>query len=146
MSVKVDKIEDAWIASINTELKTALGLKTVGTFEGSFDEESLQNSIIRAPYVLVQCVDDFSVEKSNQRTLKSQQIFSLVVGAESLRNRREQQKGCYTILDALREKYDGMILQISNEEFVELRWQRSVFVLSVPGLLVYQQIYHIQNN
>lgn len=142
--ILITHIEDAWIADINANLKTPLGLKEVGTFEGTFDEEALKESIFRAPYTLLQYVDDYPKETTSKGTNASEQIFSVVVGASSLRNHQEGRRGCYTILEALRTQYDGKIFTIGTT-FVQLKWKRSVFVLSVPGLLVYQQIYHITN-
>jgi len=158
MPVDIGLIEDAWINKIETDLKTSLGLKMVSPFEGSFDEQTLSQYIVKAPFIFLQCIDDHEILKANgYKTEKATQIFSLIVGCQNLRDRRDGQKGCYSILSALKNTYDGVTLMVPlpappapapklPDEFVQLSWERNTFLMSIKGLLIYHSVFHIPEN
>ena len=156
--VDIVRIEESWLKDIVTNLKSSLGLKMVEPFEGSFDETTLAQQIVNAPFIWLQLLDDHQIEKTNgYKTTKSMQTFSLVVGAQNLGDRRKGQKGCYSILGSLKDRYDGYTLMVPQvvppapapalpDEFVQLSWERNTFLMSITGLLVYQSSFNIPEN
>ncbi len=158
MPVDIALIEDAWINDILSTLKTSLGLKMVSPFEGSFDEQTLSQYIVKSPFIFLQCIDDHQTLKANAyKTEKAEQVFSLVVGCQNLRDRRDGQKGCYSILSALKSTYDGTTLSVPvpsppapapqlPDQFVQLSWEKNSFLMSIKGLLIYHAVFNIPEN
>lgn len=138
--IDIDKIEDGWLADINTNLKTALGLKTVATYESEFDLKTLQQMILLTPFALIHYGGlptplDRAV---NRQVIKAQEVFLVYLGAQTLRDRKDVQRGCYTMIKAFRNRYDGNSVAISgggNSPTFGLEFIRPT--LSEGGLVVY---------
>lgn len=144
--VDIDKIEDALLADIKANLASTLGLKTIDTFEQQYENKESAARLVVAPFVLLYYYDGVPVQKeSGLSTIKIRDEFHFYVGSHNLRDKRGGQKGCYSILNELRKRYDGGVLAIdSPAASVVLSMEgRGKFVSSEGGIIVYVARYSI---
>lgn len=140
--IDVDKIEDALVAGING---AGLNLKTVSAYEADFDQAQPSQLLLMNPFVLVhyeglevddeQRLHDYSVGRNGQE-------FTFTVGSQSLKDRRDGQKGCYTIIRGLRGLFDGKTLTADGKQ-IPIGLVRETFVDSRGGLIVYASTYRV---
>ena len=112
--LKLKDIEDAWIADARAHIAE---IKTVTTHEKEFDEQTLINLMPLMPFTLVRYAGTTPEETERNADGSSgikRRSLQLAVGASTLRSRKEGQRGCYDILDDLRERYDGLTLVIGG--------------------------------
>ena len=134
----IQAIEDAWKADVAANLQSSLGLKTIDSYEKEFDENALQTKILIPPFFLFQYVSADPIQKfGDQSTEKQEEKFMVFCGAATLLSRRAQQTGCYALLDAIKNQYDGATLQVTSTQPITLSWQGRRFVKAMPGFMVY---------
>ena len=134
--IDVDVIEDALIADIKANIS---GLKTVETHETDFDNKTAQQLILLNPFILIKYGGLVPVEGerlANQGSGMKLPRFVFSIGAQSLRTRKDAQRGCYSILKELGARYDGGTL-VTAQGDVDLALTREQFLFSDGGLVVY---------
>lgn len=134
--IPIDKIEDALIAEIKASVA---GIKTVEVHESHFDERTLAALIPYTPFVLIRYGRLRPVETERGADAGSgvkRRSFFLSIGSKSLRSRKETQRGCYEILNTLRDQFDGGVVTTS-EGTVHFALADEDFLFSHSGLIVY---------
>jgi len=132
----LEDIEDCLIDDMKANIE---GIKTVDTHEKEFDEQTLGLLIPRAPFGLIRYVESRGVESEETSEGKEGVIkrsFVLALGASSMRSKKEGQRGCYSLLDQVRNRYDGCHLAVGDEEIV-LYWDGDALIYSGKGIIVY---------
>lgn len=134
--LKLKDIEDALLSDIRANIT---GIKTAETHEAEFDESTLTNLIPRAPFILVRyggTDPDEGERHADGSSGVSGREFHLTVAAASLRTKKEAQRGCYDLLDALRERYDGLNLVVGSSS-VTLAYDGDMHRVTTVGLVIY---------
>jgi phage gp37-like protein len=134
--LQLKNIEDALIADV---LANIAGIKTCATHEREFDDMLLSALLPRVPFVLIRYGGTNPTEserKANGASGLNGREFHLTIGAESLRSIKESQRGCYDIIDDLRERYDGYNLSVSGES-VTLTYDGDNHRFTGQGVVVY---------
>jgi hypothetical protein len=132
----LSSIEDALIADIKSNIT---GVKTCETHEKEFDELILQALLPRSPFVLIRYGGTSPIEEerfANDASGVNRRDFYLSIGSESLRTRKEAQRGDYDLLDEIRERYDGKSLTVGSGS-VTLSYKGDFLLFSWKGLVVY---------
>lgn len=147
--IEVDKIEDAIINLIKSNIGK---LKTVDTYEADYDQREVAQLLLLTDYILVHYSGGSAVEgerfHSGESTVR-EQGFHFYIGSKSLRQRRDSQLGCYSILNQLEKLFDGKTVDViseSGEESFRLQWVNEEFVTSIGGLIVYRTFYKFYQN
>jgi hypothetical protein len=113
--LKLEDIEDAFIEDAKANIE---GVRSVETHEKEFDDMALITLMPRAPFILVRYGGTEIIETergaAGQSGLKKRS-FHLAVGSQFLRTRKAMQRGCYDIMDSMRERYDGFNLTVGSE-------------------------------
>lgn len=142
--IDLGKVEDAWIADIEANLKAPLGLKTVVTHEPEYDNRTLQSLMPMTPFVLLRSGRFKAIEdqrKADGSSGLNESVFSIVFGATSLRDKKDARHGNYTIMKAFKERYDGGKITITGEGQINLRFVDQNFLDSEGGVIAYIQLY-----
>lgn len=132
-------IEDALIAEIKA---TVPALKTVVPHEGEFDESKLEQIRPMVPFVLVRyggLVPQEGQRLADNASGIKKESFHLAVGAHSLRSKQDAQRGAYSLLGSLRDKFDGFTLTVSGEP-IAFGLESIDFLFAVRGLVVYEMV------
>lgn len=129
-------------------LKAALpDVYAIETRVGSLSEEELKNSIGRAPFVQVEYNSGARRMASEEGTARQRVLtFNLYVGAKSLRNKKDAQRGSYGILEAVREKLDGSTFTDTDDQTRRagpFRWENEQIFADLPGGTVYIAVYSL---
>lgn len=138
--IDIDKIEDAWIADIKANIG---GVKTVAVHEAPFDMKAIQAILALSPFILIRYGGLLPVEgakTSSGRSGLNRLTFFVSVGAHELRDPKIGQRGCYSMLKALRDRYDGKSL-ITAAGPVYLSLESEDLIESNQGLIVYGAVY-----
>jgi hypothetical protein len=135
--IPIADIEDELIEDIKVSVT---GIKTVDTLEQEFNEETLKGLFLKAPLVLIRWVELKPNESERGADggsgIKHEQ-YLLVIGAQSLRSRKERQRGCYSIIDILRERYDGgHVLTVEGAE-ITLQLEAIRYLFTANGVTYY---------
>jgi len=140
--VDVDKIEDAIVTAVSG---AGLGLKKVAPYEADYDQQQISQLLVLAPFVLVN-YDGLEVDEDQRFQDMSvgvnSQDFTLYVGSQSLKDRQDAQRGCYTILRGLRTLFDGKVIT-ADAKPLNIGLVREFFVSSQGGLIVYAATYRV---
>lgn len=134
--VSLADTEDALIADMTAAVS---GVKTIATHEKEFDKSILSALLPRSPFVLIRYggTDPDETERhADGSSGMNGREFYLSIGAESLRTRKEAQRGAYDILDAIRVRYDGLTLTTDSGE-VTLAYKGDRLLSSEDSLVVY---------
>jgi len=142
--IPVVDIQTTWIADINANLKAPLGIITVDTHQPEYDNQALAALMALTPFVLLRYGRLQPVESERRADggsgLKRQE-FSLVFGNSSLLSSEEARAGCYAMLDAFRERYDGGTLVVPGKGQIDLQLEDEMFLDSDGGVIAYAAIY-----
>lgn len=135
--IALEDIEDALKADMKANIT---GLKTVETHEKEFDKALLSALLPRAPFTLIRYggtnPHDDERHADNSSGMNGRE-FHLTIGAESLRSKKEGQRGVYKFLDMIKERYDGMQLTVGSES-ISLHYDGDAFWFSSDSLVVYK--------
>jgi len=135
--LKLADIEDALIADMKASIT---GLKTCATHEKEFDEQTMQQLKPITPFALVRYGGTNPTESERHADGSSGmngREFHITVGSVSLRSKSESQRGCYDLLDAMKERYDGFTLSVTGGE-VLLSYDGDAHQFSNNGVTVYR--------
>jgi len=115
------------------------GIRFAKTHEAEFDEKTLMALTPLAPFVLLR-YGGLKPEPDQRMADEGSGIkkprFFLSIGSTSLRDKSDAQRGCYSILDELRARYDGGALATDLGD-VNLALEEEIFIFSAGGLIVY---------
>jgi phage gp37-like protein len=142
--IPVKDIQDAWIADINAHLKGSLGINTVDTHQPEYDNRTLAELMVLTPFVLLRYGRLQAVESERAAdggSVLRRQEFSLVFGDTSLLSSEEARAGCYAMLDAFRDRYDGGTLVVPDKGQIDLQLEEEMFLDSDGGVVAYYAIY-----
>jgi phage gp37-like protein len=135
--IATEDIEDALILDIKANIT---GIGTVDTLEKEFSEETLKGMLLKTPFALIRWAGLKPVESERgadgSSGMKREQ-YALIVGAQSVRSRKSAQRGCYTIIDDLRERYDGRTPLTVDSTEIYLQLDEVQFLFCKDGLTVY---------
>ncbi|MBI2428736.1 MAG: hypothetical protein HYV29_08080 [Ignavibacteriales bacterium] len=138
-------IEDAFLADQRMNIA---GVKTCDTHEREFDEMILEELMPRVPFILTRYggtkPDEGERHADNSSGIKGRE-FHLTIGSESLRTKKEAQRGCYDIMDALIERYDGFVLNVGGSS-VTLSYDGDDPFFSSKGLVTYRMFFKWTEN
>ncbi len=143
--LRLADIEDAWM---NDAKANITGVKTAETHETEFDDALLTALLPRAPFVLFRyggTVPDEDERHADGSSGINERRFTLTIGAESLRSKKEAQRGCYDLLDDLRERYDGFRLTVGSSS-ITLNFDGDTPWSSGQGLVTYKQLWRWDEN
>ncbi|MGD0591040.1 MAG: hypothetical protein ABSA44_09615 [Bacteroidota bacterium] len=113
--ISIANTQDALIADVKAKVT---GLKTVDVMEGEFTAKTLQELIMLAPFVIGSYRMPKPVETERDAaggsgTLEHQ--FILIVGAATLLQKYKAQRTCLSIIDDIKDLYDGKSLMVDGE-------------------------------
>lgn len=147
--IDIGKIEDAWIVDIETNLKAALGLKTIVGHEPKYDDMTLATLMPLTPFVLLRSgrlTPEQSEREASGKSGVKKSEFSIVFGHSSLRSSKDARHGCYDIMAAFMVRYDGGVITVPGEGQINLQFEDQVFLDSEGGVVSYMQIYSYYDN
>ncbi len=145
--IGVKPINAAWIADIVAELKTPLGLKTIEAHSSQYDDKLLNELMPLAPAILIRYGYLRPVEfAANGGSSLNKQVFTITFIAESLLGTQDASNGCYDMLDAFRNRYNGGTLTVPDEGLIHLKLEEEGIVQSGDGLSVYFAIYSFEQD
>jgi len=130
------KIEDAWKVDAKANIT---GLKTAATHEASFDVKTLAALMPLTPFILFRwggISPEPGERMSDEASGVKKSRFFLSIGATSLLSKTAAQRGCYDIIDAVIDRYDGGTITTTDGS-VDLALESVNFVFSDGGLIVY---------
>jgi phage gp37-like protein len=120
--INVEDVEDEMIAAIKAGIPDFL---TVETHEPVIDEKELSTIIARLPCCFILMQAEVPIEESrlqNGQAVLVDTKFTLLIGTHSLRNKKEGQRGCYSLLRATRELFEGNTFTINGETTQPMVW------------------------
>jgi phage gp37-like protein len=138
-------IEDALIADAKANIS---GVKTVETHEKEFDAMVLSALLPRTPFIFIRYNGTTPAEderRADNAAGISGREFVMTVGAESLRTRKDAQRGAYDLLDALRERYNGLALAVGAETII-FYYDGDRWIFTSDSLVAYQIFFKWDEN
>lgn len=129
-------IEDALIIDIKANIP---GMKTVATHEKEFNTFLPEALRTYAPFILIH-YDGTHPKVGEHHADDSSGVcergFNLTIGTESLRSKKESQRGAYEILDQLRNRYNGYVMTIGDES-ITIVYDGDDFLFTSNSLTAY---------
>lgn len=132
----LEDIEDALIADMKANIP---GMKTVETHEKEFNTFMPETLKAYTPFILIHYggtkPKDGERHADNSSGI-SDRGFNLSIGAESLRSKKQGQRGAYGILDQLRNRYNGFVLNVGSFS-VTLSYDGDDFLFTSKSVTAY---------
>ena len=139
--VDLEKIDQVIIDTMKTNITE---IKTVDTYDGSFDEKSLDSMLVTTPFILGRFLKLGTLEdqkiNTGQSTVKGLR-YGFVIGAKSLQSRSAQKKGCYKIWKEIDDLIDGKRLTVDSVVLPAFEFESLEFGFNYKGLTVYFSTY-----
>ena len=107
-------VEDVFMADVVEEIA---GIRTVAPHEKEFDETTLVALAPKTPFALVRYGGSTPIESergARGENTSSSKSFHLALGAQSLRSKKDSQRGCYELMDDFEARYNGLTLTVNG--------------------------------
>jgi hypothetical protein len=143
--INVELIEDEFIEQVK---KNIPDFKTVDVLEPEVLESELKKLMAVMPCCFVIALDEGPIEEERSQAGYStlvEQRFMMLVGAASLRNRKEQQRGCYSLTRELKSLFEGNTFTIDGETTKPIVWYGRQYEFSFEGKAFYSVTFGIHS-
>ncbi|TAK63656.1 MAG: hypothetical protein EPO24_04095 [Bacteroidetes bacterium] len=143
MDFNVEDIEDEFIANVKQYIPE---FNTVDVREPLILESEVVALLGRTPFCYIHSLDLVPVEEArmqNGLVTLADQDFMFMVGARSLRSKKEGQRGAYDLLRKLRTTFESNTFTIGGQTTGIIVYKGYQYEFTHQGLVVYSTVFGI---